>query len=183
MNKAVFLDRDGIINTICYHDEKGVYSPTSLKEFEVLPNVKTSIKRLKEKGFLTIIISNQPGVAFGYIKKEEIAKMDDFMKKELEIDAVYNCFHHPDFTGECECRKPKDGMIKKAIKKFDINLNESFMIGDNLTDIKAGEKCKKTFLVVRKKTVDLLNLIEDMNISPSYIVKSLEEAINIILSS
>ena len=181
MNKAIFLDRDGVINKVCYHDEKGVYSARSLKEFEILPDVKESIKKLKENGFLVIVISNQPGVAFDYIKKEDVAKIDEFMKKELSVDAVYNCFHHPEFTGECDCRKPKGGMIKKAVKEFDIDLNESFMIGDNLMDIKAGENCKKTFLIVRKKSVDLLNLIEDTSIHPTHIVKSLEEAVNAIL--
>jgi len=182
-NKAVFLDRDGVINQVCYHDEKGIYSATNLKEFKVLPNVKKAIKSLKDHGFKTVVITNQPGVAFGYLKKTEVEKIDKFIKKKLGIDVVYNCYHHPKITGKCNCRKPKDGMVKQAVKDFNINLNLSFMVGDNLIDIKTGERCKETFLIARKKSVDLLNLIEDLNIHPTHIVKSLEEATNIILSS
>ncbi len=181
MKKAVFLDRDGVINKVCYHDEKGIYSAMSLEEFEVLPDVKESIKKLKENGFLVIVVTNQPGVAFGYLKKEEVKKIDEFMIKELKIDQAYDCFHHPEHTGECDCRKPKDGMIIKASKDFDINIEESFIVGDNLTDIKAGEKCKASFLILKKKTVDIFNLIEDMNIHPTHIVDSLKKAVEIIL--
>lgn len=180
MKKAVFLDRDGVINKICYHNEKGIYSATSLKEFETLPNVKESIKKLKDNGFLIIVVSNQPGVAFGYIKKEKVEKINDFMKKKLQIDQVYNCYHHPEFTGECDCRKPKNGMVKQAVKEFDIDLDNSFMIGDNLIDIETGKECKETFLIA-KKTVDLLNLIEEKSIYPTHIVNSLTEAADIIL--
>ena len=182
-NKAVFLDRDGVINQVCYHDEKGIYSAMNLEEFKVLPKVKEAIKSLKDHGFKTVVISNQPGVAFGYLKKREVEKIDKFLKKKLGIDAVYNCYHHPKITGECTCRKPKGGMIKRAVKELDIDLNRSFMVGDNLADIKAGEKCKKTFLIAKKKSVDLLNLIEDKGIYPTHIVKSLEEATKIILSN
>ena len=182
MKKAIFLDRDGVINEVCYHDEKGIYSARSLDEFKLLPGVKDSIARLNNSGFLTIIISNQPGVAFGYIKKEDVEKINESMKKELGISQVYNCFHHPEFTGDCNCRKPKDGMILSAIADHNIDLSESFLIGDNLTDIKAGEKCKQTFLVAKKTTADLLNLIETKNIRPTHIVSSLKEATDKILN-
>lgn len=182
MKKAVFLDRDGVINEVCYHDEKGVYSATSVDEFKVLPDVEKSIDRLKDKGFVVVVVSNQPGVAFGYMNEKDVGGINDYMKKELGVDGVYNCYHHPQFTGECKCRKPKDGMIRQAAADFDIDLSESFIVGDNLADIHAGKECKETFLIARKKSVGLLNLIEERNVHPTHIVGSLKEATDIILS-
>jgi len=182
MNKAVFLDRDGVINKVCYHDEKGVYSARDLREFELLSGVRGSIQRLKDAGFLVIVVSNQPGVAFGYIRKGDVEEINSFMVRDLGVDGVYNCFHHPEFTGECECRKPKPGLLLKASKDFDVDLSSSIMVGDNLSDVKAGEDCGTTLLVASKKSVDLLNLIESKGIKPTYIVGSLPEAVDIILS-
>lgn len=182
-NKAVFLDRDGVINKVCYHDEKGIYSAMNLQEFKVLPGVKKAIRALKNNGFKVIVVSNQPGVAFGYLKKEEVAKIDEIMEKKLGVDAVYNCYHHPAFNGRCSCRKPRDGMVRHAAKEFGISLGKSFMVGDNLSDIKAGKRCKETFLVVGKKSAELLTLIENSGVHPTHIVKSLEEAARIILQN
>ena len=181
MKKAVFLDRDGVINKQCYHDEKGIYSAMDLDEFEIYPDVKESINRLKDAGFMVIVITNQAGVAFGYLKKENVEKISEFMAKDLNVDDVYVCYHHPNHTGGCDCRKPKDGMVKQAAKDHDIDVSKSFLVGDNLSDIEAGKKCKKTFLVVKKKRNDLFNLMEEMNINPDYTVKNLEEAVKIIL--
>ncbi len=179
-NKAVFLDRDGVINHVCYHDDKGIYSATSMQEFKVLPNVKKNIRSLKGKGYKIVVVSNQPGIAFGYLSEQEVRKIDEFMKNEIGVDAVYNCPHHPKFK-KCSCRKPKDGMLKQAAKDLNIDLSRSFIVGDNLADIAAGKKCRETFLVARKITVDLLNLIEDEGVKPTHIVKSLEEAARRIL--
>jgi len=183
MKKAVFLDRDGVINRVCYHNEKGIYSPMSLEEFDILPGVKESLKKLKKSGYFLAAVSNQPGVAFGYIDKKKLEEIDSFMKNELVIDEVYNCPHHPDFTGNCECRKPKDGLLMRAAGENGLDVSESFMIGDNLSDVKAGKKCRATFLIVRKKTVALLNLIEEKKAKPDYMVKSLKDAAGIILSN
>lgn len=147
MNKAVFLDRDGVINEVCYDDDRGIYSATTLDECRFLPKVKEAITLLKKNGYLVIVVSNQPGVAFGYLKKEVVHQIDLKMKGELHVDGTYYCFHHPKITGDCECRKPKSGLLKQAAEEFNIDLKESYMVGDNLSDIKAGEVCKKTFLI------------------------------------
>ena len=183
MKRAVFIDRDGVVNRVCYHDEKGIYSATSMKEFKVLPGVRGAIKRFKSAGFLVIVITNQPGIAFGYIKKEDVDEINGFMQSELGVDAVYSCYHHPEFTGGCDCRKPGDGLLKTAAGDFGIDISRSFMIGDNLSDIEAGGKCRATFLVVKKKTVELLNLIEEKGIRPTHITKSMEEAADIIFTT
>ena len=99
--KGVFLDRDGVINEIIYDEDKGLLSPGSPEEFKILPNVKEAVSELKKNGFKIIVIANQPGVVMGHFTKENLDKVTEKMKKELEIDAVYYCLHHPKFTGEC----------------------------------------------------------------------------------
>lgn len=180
MNKAVFLDRDGVINEVCYDDERGIYTATTLEEFRFLPNVKEAIALIKKNGYLAIIVSNQPGVAFGYLKKEIVNQIDLKLKKTFHIDGSYYCFHHPKITGECECRKPKSGLLLQAARELNIDLQESFMVGDNLSDIKAGDVCKKTFLIGNQRC-DLCTLFERKNIKPDYIVEDLYSAVKVIL--
>ena len=180
MNKAVFLDRDGVINEVCYDDDRGIYSATTVEEFNVLPCVKEAIAILKEHGFVIIVVTNQPGVAFGYIKKEDVYRIDVKLKEECLVDGVYHCFHHPKYTGECDCRKPKPGLLVQAAKQFNIDLKNSYMIGDNLSDIKAGEACRKTFLIGNSLRCDACKMFEKKNIKPDYIVEDLYSAVTII---
>jgi len=180
--RAVFLDRDGVINHPCYYNDRGIYSPRDLEEFKLIKGVKESIKAFKKAGFKVIVVSNQPGVVFGYIRKEKLDEIDDFMIKKLKVDAVYNCLHHPEYTGDCSCRKPKDGLLKKAAREWKIDISRSYMVGDDLSDIKAGHKCKETFLIIKKMSIPILNFMEDMQTYPSHMVKSLKEAARIILS-
>jgi len=143
--KAVFLDRDGTIN-------KYVGFLRKLDDFELLDGVSKAIKMINESGYLAIVVTNQPVVARGEVTVDEL----DVIHKKMEtllgqdgayIDGLYICPHHPDsgFDGEikelkieCECRKPKPGMILKAAKDFNIDLSNSYMIGDSENDIKAG---------------------------------------------
>ncbi len=142
MNKAVFLDRDGVIN-------KKVPEKDFVKnadEIVYLPRVSHIIKMIKEKGYLAIIISNQSGINRGIIKKEGIEKIDAKLKKDLGIDGIYYCPHLPEEN--CPCRKPKTGLIDMAVKDFNINIKNSMLIGDNQFDIDAGKAAGcKTFMV------------------------------------
>ncbi|MBD3203187.1 HAD-IIIA family hydrolase [Candidatus Woesearchaeota archaeon] len=179
MNKAIFLDRDGVINKMLYHDEKGIYSARNLDEFEVLSGVKKGISDLKKIGFKIIVVSNQPGVAFGYIKEHDLEKINQYMKDKLKVDWVYNCVHHPDHTGECSCRKPKPGMLKTAAEEHGLDLKKSFIIGDNLSDIQAGKECNKT-IMISKVNCSLCNIMHEKKIKPDFIVKNFSEAVDII---
>lgn len=143
--KAVFLDRDGTIN-------KYVGFLRDIKDFELLPGVSQAIKRINESGYLAIVVTNQPVIARGELSVDQLNKIHNKMETMLGqdgayLDAIYYCPHHPHngYEGEivelkidCECRKPKPGMLFKAAKDFNIDLSQSWMIGDSKNDIKAG---------------------------------------------
>jgi D-glycero-D-manno-heptose 1,7-bisphosphate phosphatase len=146
--KAVFLDRDGVLNyDVGYLNNK--------KQLKLLPGVE-KIKQLEDKGYLLIIFSNQSVVARGLATKKKLQEIDELLKqklkeKKIKIRASYYCPHHPDFDINCQCRKPKPGMVIKAIKDFNINPEQSIVIGDKISDLQAGYKAgvRKGILVKR----------------------------------
>lgn len=139
MNKVAFFDRDGTINVEVNYLYK-------IKDFKFIDGIPELIKSFNDAGFKVIVITNQAGIARGYYSENDMHKLHKHINLQLSkygacIDAFYFCPHHPDFTGECECRKPKVGMIEKAIKDFDIDVSKSILLGDKSWDIEAGEKC------------------------------------------
>lgn len=151
MKKAIFLDRDGTINI----DKHYVYK---IEDFIFIPGIKEAIKRWNNLGYLVIVITNQSGIARGYYKESDVSKLHNYIDKELKkvnahIDAYYYCPHHKDgivkkYAIDCNCRKPKTGMLEKAIKDYDIDVTKSFLFGDKDKDIDAGEKMHiKSFMV------------------------------------
>lgn len=136
-NKAVFLDRDGVINI----EKNYVFK---VEDFKFRPEVLNILKSVSDNGYLIIVITNQSGIARGFYSKRDFDDLTVWMIKEMSdmgihVKKVYHCPHHPEITGECNCRKPKPGLILKAIEEFDINPQESIMIGDKESDILAGE--------------------------------------------
>jgi len=168
-NKAVFLDRDGVINEILYEPEGKLMSPCNLEQLKILPKVKEGIQMLKDQGFKIVTVSNQPGVAFGYLNKEKLEEINKFLKEELGIDETYNCPHHPKFTGDCDCRKPKVGLIEQAAKEFNIDVKNSYMAGDNISDIQMGQtaRVKKTFRIGAERA-DIMELQHKKGIFPDF---------------
>ena len=137
MRKALFLDRDGVLNR-----ERGDYT-FNVEDFEVLPDVAEALKLAKSKGFLLIVISNQGGIAKEIFTQERVEKLHgillhQLMKNGVEIDEVYYCPHHNDI-GKCICRKPNSGMLEKAMARFQIDKNASVMIGDSERDVLAAQ--------------------------------------------
>ena len=139
LNKAIFLDRDGIIN----FDEGYV---TSLKDFRILPGVFETVKQFQDKGYLLIIISNQGGVSRKLYKQENVEEihehlLNEFQKYGIKISEIYYCIHHPlSDSGKCICRKPDSLMLEKAIARFNVDKSKSYFIGDKDTDMQAAEK-------------------------------------------
>lgn len=153
--KAIFLDRDGTIN-------KYVGFLRKIDEFELIPGVEEAIKKINESGYLAIVVTNQPVIARGEVTIEELNEIHKKLETELGykgayIDGLYYCPHHPHkgYEGEipelkidCECRKPKPGMLLKAAEDFNIDLSQSWMIGDGENDVKAGKAagCKTALI-------------------------------------
>jgi len=135
-NKAVFLDRDGVLN-----HEMGDYI-RRIEDFEVLDNF-AALKELQDRGYLLIVATNQGGLAKGWYSEDELAKMhqkliDDYSAYGVRFTDFFYCPHHPDFTGDCDCRKPKPGLLVKGIEKYNIDPARSYFIGDRERDVVAG---------------------------------------------
>lgn len=188
MHRAIFMDRDGVINEMIYHQEMGIIdSPFIVEQFRLLPQVAEAISLVNQMGFKAVVVSNQPGIARGNFSQETLARIDAKMKGELAaggafLDAIYYCRHHPqgsngNYRRECDCRKPKPGLLLQAAREGDIDLTKSFMIGDGLTDIQAGHSAGcKTILLGRMKC-ELCRLMQDKDINPDLIVPNLLEAV------
>lgn len=172
-NRAVFLDRDGVINRAIVRDGKP-YPPASLDELEILHGVPEALYKLKSANYKLIVITNQPDVARGTMKRETVELIHKHMLKTLPIDNIRSCFH--DSQDNCDCRKPKAGAIFSAAIEFEIDLTNSFMIGDRWRDIEAGQSagCHTFFIDY--------GYLETQPSSPNHIVKSLNEATDIILN-
>ena len=194
MTKAVFLDRDGTINEIIYYQDLGIIdSPFTEEQFKLLPGVGEAIKVLNQNGFKVIVTSNQPGIAKGHFSIETFEKIREKMRTELSkhgalLDAEYYCLHHPEaknkeYKKNCECRKPKPGLLLKAAKDLNIDLPNSWMVGDGLTDIEAGKKAGCKTILIGNMKCDLCRLMDEKNIRPDYIVKNLDMAKDVITGS
>lgn len=146
--RAVFLDRDGVVIKQCHYLKE-----PALVELE--RSVAAGIKKLHDAGFAVIVITNQSGVARGMFTLGEVEAIHDRIQELLKaentaIDAFYTCPHHPDFDLDCDCRKPKPGMILRAARDFDLDLARSYMCGDKAADVECGNNasCRKSFLVL-----------------------------------
>ena len=173
MKKAIFLDRDGVLNKVVLREKgKIIGSPKSLKELKLIPNIKKVTLSLKKRGFLLIMITNQPDYLRKKNSKKNILQINYYLKKKLFLDDVFVCFH--DDSSKCVCRKPKPGMLFKAKKKHKINLKKSYIIGDRWRDIEAGKKAKcKTILLDH-------NYKEKIKIKPDFNVKKIIQVLKVI---
>ncbi len=173
MLKAVFLDRDGVINKASVVDGKP-YPPRNLDELELIPGVDQAILQLRDRGYFCIVVTNQPDVARGKTSKETVESINQFLIQHLAIHEIISCYH--DDHENCGCRKPKPGSLLKAALKYNINLNKSFMVGDRWRDVEAGQNagCKTFFIDYQYN--------EKQPQNPTYKVTSLTDAVNLILN-
>lgn len=178
--KAIFLDRDGTIN-------KYIGFLRNIDDFKLLEGAAEAIRRINDSGYLAIVVTNQPVIARGEVTCNELCMIHNKMETLLGesgayIDAVYYCPHHPDkgFDGEveelkmdCECRKPKPGMLLKAAKDFNIDLSASWMVGDSWNDVQAGINagCRTALIAGDYESCGVLEDIQ--NIRPTFYVSSL----------
>jgi len=143
--RAVFLDRDGVINRAVVREGRP-YPPADLSELEILPGVVEALTRLKTVGFVLIVVSNQPDVARGTMPRAVVEAINTALRQALPIDEFIMCYH--DSGDDCSCRKPKPGMLLAAASKWGLDLTTSFMVGDRWRDVEAGQRagCKTVFV-------------------------------------
>lgn len=183
--KAIFLDRDGTINEYVGFLRKE-------EDFRLIPGVSEAIKKINNSGYLAIVVTNQPVIARGEVTEEELEEIHKKMETLLGLDGayiddIYYCPHHPDkgFEGEipelkieCDCRKPKTGMLEKAAREHNIDLSSSIMIGDSTLDIKMAENAGMQSILLKtgQKGED-----GKYDVSPTLIAEDLNDAINKII--
>jgi len=144
-NKAVFLDRDGVLNQAVVRNGKP-YPPASAAELLLAPDAETALQELKAHGFLLLVVTNQPDVAKGITTRAAVEEINRKLTSKLPVDDVFVCFHQD--KDQCDCRKPKPGMILQGAGKYNVDLAESFMVGDRWRDVEAGQNagCRTVFL-------------------------------------
>jgi D-glycero-D-manno-heptose 1,7-bisphosphate phosphatase len=170
----VFLDRDGVINRALTRDGKP-YPPTHPGEFEILPGVAEACAKLKAAGFLLVVATNQPDVGRGILKQEIVEAMHAFMCRQLPIARVEVCYHPGQGQSDCDCRKPRPGMLLRAARELGIDLVRSWAVGDRWRDIDCGHAAGcRTILIER-------GYAEALRQAPDYRVRSLLEAAELIL--
>lgn len=173
IQRAVFLDRDGVLNF-----DFGYLADS--RKLRPLPAAIEGLRKIKNLGFKTIVISNQSGVARKYFDLNTMWAVDAELKKLINrnnilLDDSFYCPHHPGFDKDCDCRKPKTGLIKKAVKRYKLDVNQSFFIGDKTEDILCGKNAGCKTILVPKNLKDLL-AINNRKANPDFIAKNLVEA-------
>jgi D-glycero-D-manno-heptose 1,7-bisphosphate phosphatase len=171
--RAVFLDRDGVISRSIVRDGLP-FAPTELNDFEILPESSAACARLKAAGFLLVVVTNQPEVGRGTMKQETVEAMNAKMQREVPIDRVEVCYHSGKGASQCDCRKPRTGMLVNAARALNIDLARSWMVGDRWRDIDCGfaAGCRTVF-------VDR-GYAEALKQAPDFKVRDLAEAAEII---
>ena len=154
MKKALFLDRDGVINVELHYLYK-------IEKFKFIEGIFELCRYYQTQGYLIFVVTNQSGIARGYYNESDFNILtswmtQEFQKEAVNITKVYYCPHHPDISGECSCRKPKNGMILKAKNEYDLDLRNSVLIGDKESDIEAAKSAGilSTYLFDEKKRVE-----------------------------
>ena len=182
---AVFFDRDGtLIEDVGY-----LRTAAGLRMIDGAPE---AVRRLNSRGFLTFIISNQSGVARGFFTEEELAPIHARLEAELgtagaHLDRIYYCPHHPTrgtppYNVECTCRKPRTGMLDRAVEEFGVDLSRSFVVGDKFADVKAGQNAgARTVLVLTGYGPSAAQECRDAGITPDAVRPSIAEAVTFIL--
>jgi len=173
-DRAVFLDRDGVINEVKVVDGKP-YPPRSLDEFILFPGVEEACRRLKQAGFLLVVATNQPDVGRGTLKRAVVESIHKHMRKLLPLDRVEVCLHPGRGDSKCDCRKPQPGMLHRAARELNIDLRASWMVGDRWRDIDCGHAagCRTVFIDYGYE--------EPLKQQPDFRAKTLLEAAEIIL--
>ncbi len=188
MNKAVFLDRDGVINKMIFNEQKKEFQPPFRKDdLQIYEGVIESLRALQENGFKIFLISNQPDYAKGNTGLENLSEVqnelnDLLVRNNIYFSEYYYCYHHPEgvikeYSFDCECRKPKNYFVLKAIKEYDLDKGNSWFVGDRDKDVECGKRSGMKTIRVESSYYQYI-AEEDAD----YVAADLREAVKIILS-
>jgi len=187
--RAVFLDRDGVINRNVLNPATGEYeSPLTVDEFELADGVFEAMRALSAAGFLLFLVSNQPNYAKGKSSLEALGSIHEKLlaglaEKGIEFVCFYYCFHHPQgrtagYSGPCECRKPSPHFLLRAHAEFNVDLDRSWMVGDRLTDVECGKAAgTKTIFIHTGESATVIGS------HPDGIAPHLSAAVRLILAA
>jgi len=189
MAPCVFLDRDGVLTELVFNSSTGIHESAKAKEDLVLCNgVGRELLRLRQCGFLLVVISNQPDIAKGKVASGDLAQVERAFVDEMNgagvpADGVYYCYHHPagilpELTGKCDCRKPATGLVDSAVADLDIDIDKSWFVGDRDSDIECGRSAGCRTILVRSIEARKAGW---GSCSPDHVAEGLEEAVEIIL--
>jgi D,D-heptose 1,7-bisphosphate phosphatase len=189
--RAVFLDRDGVINRIVYHRELGIIdTPFTVGQFRLLPGVAQAIRKINRLGLKAVVVSNQPGIAKRHFSHKTLVDMTKKMERAMKrggayLDAIYYCLHHPQavnpaYKRRCPCRKPNPGLLKRGAEELKIDLKSSFLVGDGIPDIQAGRRAGCRTILIGNWKCDLCKLMEAKKLKPDYIASDILDAIRFI---
>jgi D-glycero-D-manno-heptose 1,7-bisphosphate phosphatase len=173
MNRAVFLDRDGVLVRAITVDGKS-YAVRRIKDFRLLPGTRRAIEALRTAGYKIVVVTNQPDIGNGLIDSRVAAEMHQKLRKAIAPDLIKTCPHRQDEG--CECRKPKPGMLTAAAKELGIDLKLSYMVGDRWSDVVAGQSAGCYTLLIDR------GYREAICARPDGVVKTLPAAVDIILA-
>jgi D-glycero-D-manno-heptose 1,7-bisphosphate phosphatase len=191
MARAVFLDRDGVINAMCWDPDHGlVDSPSRPEEFRLLPGVTEALHDLRALGFRLVVVSNQPGIAKGKLTLRLLEAITHTMCAALrdagiELDGIYYCLHHPEaivpaYRHACDCRKPRPGLLRQAACNLGLDPARSYMVGDGVTDVLAGKAAGCTTIWLGRLKCDVCRVMQEADARPDHVTTTLREAAQLI---
>lgn len=195
MKRAVFIDRDGVLNRMVYEPTHGLLdSPRRPEQVQAIPGAGTFLREIRSSGYFAVVVTNQPGLAKGTLTESELESVNTELARKLAEesgawDALRFCPHHPGpcpggnslYIKSCECRKPAPGMLLEAAREFGIDLRNSWMIGDGLVDVAAGKRAGcKTVLVTELKWSMAERFIDLAEGGPDFVARNLAETLRLI---
>lgn len=170
--RAVFLDRDGVLNRAFVRQGKPL-APRRLEDFRLLPGTAAAVRRLKQAEFLTIVVTNQPDIGNGLVTPEMVSAMHARLQARVPLDAILTCPHSQ--TEGCDCRKPKPGLLLEAASRWGIDLAKSYLVGDRWNDVVAGRRAGVYVIYLDR------GYAEALVDRPDVTVKSLRQATDHVL--
>lgn len=172
MRRAVFLDRDGVLNSAIVRDGKA-HSPSGPDDLDIVPGAVDACAALRKAGFVLVVVTNQPEVARGTLKLDVVEAMNQTLRSRIPVEDILVCCH--DDRDGCTCRKPQPGLILQAARKWQIDLRSSFLVGDRWKDIEAGLRARCTTVLID------YGYAEAQQSTPDYRASSLQEAVDWII--